>query len=157
MENFYVTPHPSWTKIEPEEYIANGVSLAPEVTLVGAYKIGELYGSTNTMTVYDYGDAEDFFDSLKEFYDELQLDIDAQNQNGIFPMHYEFFGDNKMLSVTKLVNNPVVAIVDLFFQVDNKVYGYHTYLPNDEKQVELNDLCQNYPNIRYVVDEINKF
>ena len=83
--------------------------------------------------------------------------FDAQNQNGIFPMHYEFFGDNKMLSVTKLVNNPVVAIVDLFFQVDNKVYGYHTYLPNDEKQVELNDLCQNYPNIRYVVDEINKF
>ena len=107
-------------------------------------------------TQYHYGDKQDCFEALKEFYDELQLDIDAQDESGIFPMHYEFFGDGKMLSITKLVNNPVVTIVDLFFEYRGKVYGLHTYLSKDEKQVTLDKLCQKYPNIRYMVDEINK-
>ena len=151
-----ISPHFSWTKIDEKDYLANGVAIMQGVELLGAYKIGDLYGATNTVTFYDYGKDEDFFESLKEFYDELQLDIDAQEENGVFPMYYEIFGDGKMLSITKLVNNPVVTIVDLFFREGKNVYGCHTYLPKDEKKVTLADLCQNYQNIGYIVDEINK-
>lgn len=156
MENNTIQPHFSWITIEPKDYLLNGVVLSPDAELVVAYNIGLLYGKTNTVTVYDYGELEDFFDELKEFYDELQIDLDAQEENNLFPMHYEMFGKNKMLSITKLVNNPVMIIVDLFYQKKGRIYGVHTYLPSDEKHVKLEELCENYPNIRYLVDEINK-
>ena len=156
MENNTIQPHFSWITLEPKEYLLNGVVLSPDAELVVAYNIGLLYGKTNTVTVYDCGEVDNFFEELKQTYDELQIDLDAQEENNIFPMHYEMFGKNKMFSVTKLVSSPVMTIIDFFYQKKGKVYDVHTYLPSEEKQVDLASLCENYPNIRYIVDEINK-
>ena len=156
MENNIIQPHFSWITIEPSDYLMNNVALIPDVKLEVAYNIGLLYGRTNNVCIYNYGEIPNFFDEMKEFYDELQLDLDAQEENNIFPMHYEMFGKNKMLSVTKVISSPVVTIIDLFFQKKGKIYSCHTYVPLEEKQVDLQSLCDNYPHIRYIVDEINK-
>lgn len=151
-----IEPHSSWIKLKEKDYINNSVTETTGAILMESYSAGKLYGKANTVTIYDYGHDEDFISELEESYDELQLDIDSQNEYGIFPLYWERFGSNNMLSVIKLIASPAVCVVDLFFGYNQDMYGFHTYIPGEEKQLKLSDLYNNYPNIRHIIDEINK-
>ena len=145
----------SWQQIDKKDYASYGIANFPEAKVIASYKIGVLYRSFNTMTLYDYGKNENFIDDLKFSYEELQMDIEEQEEYGVFPLHWENFGDNKFFSVLRLVHNPIMNIIDLFFIVDNNVYCFHTYLPKEEKSLKLDELTKRYKDIQHVVKEIN--
>ncbi len=150
-------PHSSWIKLNENDYAVNSVSQANGAILMVSYSVGKLYGKDNTVTLYNYGKVNGFFKELEQSYEELQVDVREQQVYGIFPVYWENFGDNKMLSVIKLVNSPSVCVVDLFFGYNQNVYGFHTYIPSEEKSLKLSELSAKYPNIRHIIDEINKF
>ena len=149
-------PHSSWIKMDPKDFIVNGVTETTGAVLLGAYSIGTLYGRANTVSFYNYGKADGFLAELEDAYGELAININEQSEYGIAPLAWEFFGKDKMLSVIKLVQSPHVGIVDLFFAYNQKMYSCHTYIPSEEKNLKLKELYIKYPNIRYMIDDINK-
>ena len=149
-------PHSSWIKLESKDYLRNGVTETTGAILLESYSIGTLYGTVNTMTLYLYGRPDDFLDDLIESYQELKSDEELQKEYDIKPIYWEKYQQDKMISVIKLISSPAVNIIDVFFEYDKKLYGFHTYIPGEEKQLKFSELYAKYPNIRHIIDEINK-
>ena len=152
--NKLIKPMEGWEKIEKEDYDKYGVVTLNEAKAIISYRTEGFYGQ-NTVTLYDYGQDEDFIPDLKASYQELFYDIGLQDEYGVFPVYWEDFGKGNFLSVLKLTYKPVMNIVDLFFNIDNNIYAYHTYLPKEENKLDIKSLKQKYYDINFIVEKLN--
>lgn len=148
-------PHQSWIKLDKNDYSNYAVVQISEAEIVSAYKIGSLYNFSNTVVLYNYGKNDGFLSDLEASYNELQHSIEEQDELGVFPVYWESFGDNKMLSILKLITHPVMNIVDIFFEYNDDMYCFHTYIKSEEKKLDITNLSAHYPNIRHIINEIN--
>ena len=149
------SPMKHWHEIESKDFASYGVANMPEAKVISCYKIGVLYRAYNTMTLYDYGKDDNFVQELYKSYKELQLSLEQQDEYCIFPEHFEIFNKTRFLSVIKLIHNPAMNIIDIFFVIRGRVFCCHTYVPKEEKNLKLNELVQKYEYINHVVAKIN--
>ena len=152
---YKIAPHPSWIKLAEKDYASYGVLDTEESKVIVAYSIGVLYGTNNTCVLYKYNDREEFMAELEESYKDLKVDLDLQEDYGVFPIYWNK-KYKRLFSVFLLVNNPVMNIVDYFFEYDGKTYCFHTYISGEEKDCDMQDLYVKYPNIRHIIDEVDK-
>ena len=146
----------SWDEIPNSKFEDFGIINLPDAKVISSYKVGEIYNINNTLTLYYYGEEENFIEDLAQSYESLKNNEDEQIEYGIKPMHWEFFGKNNLLSVLKQINNAQMYIVDLFFMAKNGIYSFHTYIPKEEKDLTLQTLVKKYPYIKHTVEEINE-
>lgn len=151
-----ITPAKNWSKISRKDYERYGVSNVQEAKVVACYKTDAFYGVDNVVTLYQYGDDASFINELAESYSSLQTSIEQQKEYGICPKHWEMFGINQFYSVIKLIHNPIVNIVDIFFVYKGMVYSFHTYLPSEEKHLKLAAIMRKNSDINYIIKVINE-
>lgn len=151
-----IKPSNKWIEVAKKDYAMYGVSNVHEAKVVACYKAGSLYKKDNTITLYNYGDDASFINELSNSYYSLQINIQEQNEYGIFPQYWEMFGINQFFSVLKLIHNPIMNIVDVFFVYQGTVYSFHTYLPAEEKNLRLASLMKKYEDIKYIIQVINE-
>ena len=151
-----LVPAKNWVKISQNDYEKYGVSNVQEAKVVACFKTDPMYGTDNVVTLYNYGNDASFINELAESYDGLKSDLEQQKMYGICPKHWEMFGINKFYSVIKLIHNPVINIVDIFFVRNGTVYSFHTYLPSEEKQLKLAVLIRKNADIAHIIKVINE-
>ena len=151
-----IEPHSSWFKIERNDYSNYGIIETTDSKIVVSYNIGKIYNQQNTLTLYNYGKDDGFISELADSYKELQLNFKEQDEYGVFPLYWENFGNGCFLSVLKLITNPSMNIIDIFFVFGGQVYSIHTYLDKKEHNFKLTNLCSKYPNLRHIINELTK-
>lgn len=149
-------PYFKWDLLKKEEYKNYGIINISEAEIVDCYIIGEIYGLKNTLVIYNYGINDGFVADLVDQYKELQIDYELQEELNVFPMHWEIFENNCLFSVFKLINNPVMSVLDIFFEYNKNIICFHTYIEAEEKHFDLLKLCNKYPNIRHIINEITR-
>lgn len=146
----------NWEQIPNSKYEDYGIIELPDARAISCYKIGKLYNIDNTLTLYYYGEEDGFIQDLAQSYEELKADEKEQKEYGVKPEHWEFFGKNNLVSILKQIDNGQMYIVDLFFENNNGIYSFHTYLPKEENNLDLQSLIKKYPYIKHIVGEINE-
>lgn len=149
-------PKNNWKFIEKQDYAKYGIVSLSEAKVVFAYEVGTLNNKPNTVALYDYGVDDNFITELMASYYDLQSDISQQEEYGVFPMYWQRFNGENLLSVLKLISYPVMNIIDLFFVAEERIYAFHTYLPKNEQNFNLAYLMSKYDNIKYLVEKIDE-
>ena len=117
----------NWVEIKEDEWKDYGIISLEEAKVLVSYKIGTIYKSFNTLTLFDYGKDYKFINDMAQSYESLQNNAQEQYELGVFPIYWENT-NNKFLSVLRLIKNPVMNIVDIFFVYKKIVYCFHNYL-----------------------------
>ena len=145
----------NWVEIKANEYASYGIANLPEAQVVFSYKVGAIYNTFNTLTLYDYGKDKKFIKELDRSYNELSENAEEQKELGIMPVYWNICRKNAMLSVVKVIINQMLNVVDLFFVYDGNVFCFHTYLPGEETDFNEANLIQRYEVMEHIFKEID--